>query len=257
MQQTPLTEHTRVKILSKERADFLDKIQHMTGREIRDKYNYSQNDIISETIEFDDGTIKMDICISMPFFDSNTPAVRAILYDENGIILCTDDDAQDIFNDWTIEFAGDDTYPAGIYTAILKASNDNSNPSKTTNCATTFGDALVALKNGKQVFRKGWNGKGMYLTLQQPDENSKMTLPYIYMRTAQGDFVPWLASQTDMLAEDWLEVKGGELTVKQLWEKYLDYLRNWANSHTDPTSSDKTPASFDDWYNKWSCGYDA
>jgi len=30
-----------------------------------------------------------------------------------------------------------------------------------------------------------------------------MTLPYIYMRTVQGDFVPWLASQTDLLAEDW------------------------------------------------------
>lgn len=66
-----------------------------------------------------------------------------------------------------------------------------------------FGHALEALKQGLPVNREGWNGKGMYLLLQVPDEHSKMTLPYIYMKTAQGDLVPWLASQTDMLAEDW------------------------------------------------------
>lgn len=66
-----------------------------------------------------------------------------------------------------------------------------------------FGQAVEALKHGKRVARAGWNGKNMYLELQSPDENSKMTLPYIYMFTAQGDYVPWLASQTDMLSEDW------------------------------------------------------
>jgi hypothetical protein len=66
-----------------------------------------------------------------------------------------------------------------------------------------FGEALHALKHGQAVCRQGWNGKGMWLMLQVPDAGSKMSLPYIYMRTAQGDLVPWLASQTDMLAEDW------------------------------------------------------
>lgn len=66
-----------------------------------------------------------------------------------------------------------------------------------------FGFALTALKNGLRVTRHGWNGKSQYLELQVPDENSKMTLPYIYITTVQGDQVPWLASQTDMLAEDW------------------------------------------------------
>jgi hypothetical protein len=66
-----------------------------------------------------------------------------------------------------------------------------------------FGDAIVALKQGKRVSRTGWNGKGMWLELQVPDAGSKMTLPYIYMKTAQDDLVPWLASQTDVLAEDW------------------------------------------------------
>jgi hypothetical protein len=43
----------------------------------------------------------------------------------------------------------------------------------------------------------------MFLELQVPDANSKMTLPYIYMSTVTGDLVPWLASQTDVLADDW------------------------------------------------------
>ena len=67
----------------------------------------------------------------------------------------------------------------------------------------TFGWALEQLWSGMKVRRSGWNGKGMWLALQKPDANSKMTLPYIYMSTVTGDLVPWLASQTDMLADDW------------------------------------------------------
>ena len=66
-----------------------------------------------------------------------------------------------------------------------------------------FGAALRTLRSGDKVTREGWNGPGQYLELQVPDENSKMTLPYIYISTVQGDLVPWLASQTDMLATDW------------------------------------------------------
>jgi len=66
-----------------------------------------------------------------------------------------------------------------------------------------FGWALEELKKGERLARKGWNGKNMFIELQRPDKNSKMTLPYIYMKTVQGDLVPWLCSQTDALAEDW------------------------------------------------------
>jgi hypothetical protein len=72
-----------------------------------------------------------------------------------------------------------------------------------------FGSALTALKSGAQVYRIGWNGKGLRLELQVPDANSKMTLPYIFIsypadaKTTPGARVPWLASQTDLLAEDW------------------------------------------------------
>ena len=72
---------------------------------------------------------------------------------------------------------------------------------------TDFGWALKQLRVGKRVARSGWNGKGMWLALQVPDAGSKMSLPYIYMKTADDKLVPWLASQTDVLAEDWDEVK--------------------------------------------------
>lgn len=91
---------------------------------------------------------------------------------------------------------------------------DESNTSILGGVATfSFGEAIKYLKRGLKVKRLGWNGKGIYLEMQRPDEHSKMTLPYIYIVTdnlitdnphALKGVVPWLASQTDMLAEDWI-----------------------------------------------------
>lgn len=67
----------------------------------------------------------------------------------------------------------------------------------------TFDLALCYLKEGRRVQRAGWNGKGMWLELQVPDEYSKMRRPYIFMSPIDGELVPWVASQTDLLAEDW------------------------------------------------------
>jgi hypothetical protein len=58
-----------------------------------------------------------------------------------------------------------------------------------------------------------WNGRGQFIELQVPDLNSKMSLPYIFIRTVQGDLVPWLASQTDMLANDWCIVSERSVLV--------------------------------------------
>ena len=66
-----------------------------------------------------------------------------------------------------------------------------------------FGFALKELKKGNRVSRSGWNGKGMWVNLQNPTDFSKMSLPYIYMKTVDGKFVPWLANQTDVLSDDW------------------------------------------------------
>lgn len=78
-----------------------------------------------------------------------------------------------------------------------------------------IGEAVRTLKAGGEVRRAGWNGKGMWLGLQEPGDDDgdrgcargKMTVPFVFMSTAQGDIVPWLCSQTDLLADDW-EVVG-------------------------------------------------
>lgn len=84
----------------------------------------------------------------------------------------------------------------------------------------TFGDALEAMKDGQRVARKGWNGKGMYVFLAyEPDFVTDADISafdqmevevgdMLVMKTAQNTFQPgWLASQADMLAEDWYIVE--------------------------------------------------
>ncbi|BCD21017.1 DUF2829 domain-containing protein [Bacillus cereus] len=82
----------------------------------------------------------------------------------------------------------------------------------------TFGQAIVALVQGKNVAREGWNGKGMFLYLIEGNKLSKglgygfgeyegepTFVDTIAMKTAQNTIVVgWLASQTDMLANDWV-----------------------------------------------------
>jgi len=71
----------------------------------------------------------------------------------------------------------------------------------------TIGTAVDHMRRSGKVARAGWNGKGMWLALQVPDAGSKMTEPYVYMKTAQGGLIPWLCSQADMLASDWQSVE--------------------------------------------------
>ncbi len=67
-----------------------------------------------------------------------------------------------------------------------------------------IGEAIACMRNGKAVTREGWNGKDQWIALQVPDEHSKMQQPYIYIRPVDGRLVPWLASQSDLLAHDWV-----------------------------------------------------
>lgn len=71
-----------------------------------------------------------------------------------------------------------------------------------------FGHVITLLRVGKRLGRVGWNGKDMWLALQTPDTNSKMSHPYIYMKTVDNDLVPWVASQSDLLASDWQIIEG-------------------------------------------------
>jgi len=65
-----------------------------------------------------------------------------------------------------------------------------------------FSQALESLKDGSRVSRIGWNGKGMYLYIPGRAERGHFE-QFIAMKTADDKLVPWLASQTDILAEDW------------------------------------------------------
>ena len=85
-----------------------------------------------------------------------------------------------------------------------------------------FGSAIKHLKDGKRVCREGWNGKGMYITYQPgypngipvnantakatgvPEGTKLKFHPYILMKTSKWTFVPWVASNIDILAEDWM-----------------------------------------------------
>lgn len=86
----------------------------------------------------------------------------------------------------------------------------------------TFGQAIELLKAGKRVARAGWNGKGMFLFLVPgstftvnrppllgiyPEGTEVQYHAHVDMKTAQGYVVPWLASQADILSEDWVEVE--------------------------------------------------
>lgn len=89
-----------------------------------------------------------------------------------------------------------------------------------------FGQAVEMLKRGRCMARKGWNGKGMFLFLRKGSTKQldadrpeliggvcsslfvyatvqRVEMPHLVMQTADGSLVPWLASQTDILAEDW------------------------------------------------------
>lgn len=68
----------------------------------------------------------------------------------------------------------------------------------------SFSEALIALKQGKRVARLGWNGMGQWIEMQVPTDNSKMTLPYLFIHTVDNHMVPWLASQSDLLMDDWI-----------------------------------------------------
>ena len=84
------------------------------------------------------------------------------------------------------------------------------------NTGVEIGQAVAWMKQGKRIERPGWNGKGMYLylvpaaVLKSADlpmfrEGEELPMqPHVVMRTAVGTHVPWLCSQTDLLAVDWI-----------------------------------------------------
>jgi len=65
-----------------------------------------------------------------------------------------------------------------------------------------IGETVALMRAGHKMRRSGWNGKGMYLELI-PASIETMMQEFVAMKTVQGTKVPWLCSQTDLLATDW------------------------------------------------------
>lgn len=139
-------------------------------------------------------------------------------YPINGklIIPTLEGEMQATEGDWIIKGVNGEFYPCkpDIFEKTYDAA---------TGGGMSFGAALEALKQGKRVCREGWNGKGMWLALVTERDLSTVGItptfsidhhaydysmaPWIGMKTADNMFVPWLASQTDVLANDWMIVE--------------------------------------------------
>lgn len=82
----------------------------------------------------------------------------------------------------------------------------------------TFGHAVELLKSGFKLARKGWNGKGMYVEYVATQDWNSISLerpgfadelkprPWLGIKTVNDQFMPWVPSQSDVLAEDWVLV---------------------------------------------------
>ena len=145
------------------------------------------------------------------------PMTRQAYNDYRGWTLPADEDGTD--EGYLVEYldGGKPNHPAhaGYISWSPKAQFDAAYRPTT---GMTFGLAIEALKVGKRVERAGWNGRGMWLILvaysrsASPEDHPHYHhhgvadvegLPWLGIKTSDNKFVPWLASQTDMLADDW------------------------------------------------------
>jgi hypothetical protein len=117
---------------------------------------------------------------------------------ETIIIHCKDDNELDIRETQVVEY----TFSNIASDEWILATGENT-PILGGIATFNFGEALKYLKRGLKVCRKGWNGKGMYIEAQIPDKYSKMTKPYLFIKTADDNRIPWVTSQEDVFAEDW------------------------------------------------------
>lgn len=146
-----------------------------------------------------------------------TPMTRGEYNDYRGWKLPDDEDGSD--KGYLVEYLNGDTSNHPNHKGYISWSPEKTfEESYQTTDRMNFGHALEMLKQGKAVSRRGWNGKGMFLYLVPANAYPVQTqiaakyfgvgsmVPYgayIAMKTAEGNVVPWLCSQTDALSDDW------------------------------------------------------
>lgn len=101
----------------------------------------------------------------------------------------------------------------------LDSNEETKSDDELKNCNLNFGQALDLCKKGIRIAREGWNGKGMWVRIVIPGgDNKEFDLglensPYAEMKTADNKLVPWLPSQADLLAEDWVLVYSDDIEL--------------------------------------------
>jgi hypothetical protein len=105
-----------------------------------------------------------------------------------------------IYDDGYVSWSPKKPFEEG-YTALDRAGIAADAPERERAEGLDFGRAIRLLKRGQRVARDGWNGKGMWVEMSFGD--GRLFLPHVMLRTVDGKIVPWNASQTDMLADDW------------------------------------------------------
>lgn len=73
---------------------------------------------------------------------------------------------------------------------------------------TSFCAVFSSLNMGYRIRRRGWPSTAMWIAIEKPKREDKMTLPFIYMCMASGDYVPWTPTQLDVLSNDWEKLRG-------------------------------------------------
>lgn len=139
---------------------------------------------------------------------------------DGGWIVTLEGDMRFAPGDWIIRGVAGEYYPCrdDIFQATYREAHD-------TDPNSDFSLALIWCRAGARIYRRGWNGKNMFVVYQAgyPDgiginaNTAEATgikqgticrfSPYLMMRTADGSFVPWVASQTDLLADDWCSIQ--------------------------------------------------
>lgn len=151
--------------------------------------------------------------------DGNRQGTNYLIGEEDNVSV--DDDWMDKFSP---EIGGYFVQYVDGYESFSPAAAFESGYTEMEDSGLSFGAAVSRLKSGQLVARTGWNGKGMFIYLVPEnsypvERNNLKTMggvfpndlvpyqPYIAMKTAQNTVVPWLASQSDVLAEDWRVVE--------------------------------------------------
>lgn len=83
----------------------------------------------------------------------------------------------------------------------METNHTDTTPVGSVSCGS-FSKALDAVKAGSRIYRNGWNGKGMYVFLNNPGRPGE--LAFLSIKTITGEFIPFTASQSDILSNDWV-----------------------------------------------------